>query len=329
MALKSVDGAVAVGGGMFADPVGFGRTHELLSFLTYRMAYLKYAREHHLGALPLSPANLIVQWAKAILGFGGFNLIIAYGHPADMVDHLKTHVMPTRELEILPNVKAKGIAPRFRKILDPNSPNTSCTIILSSYNTGVSRLFDEVKADSPPLTADQKYGDFFARLPGFFTTIVGDEGHYWKNNHTYRHALAKLTTSQYLIDMTATPMLHTVKDTVAQLMMLLYDRSQAIIPEAVFQERDDMRMMESKEFWEYYEDPPDNNPLRAMALDSWRVESLLNKDDEEHDLARWFPLVEDIVMLKRNGASQIPINDNENLNMKDFGKGHTIRTIRT
>ena len=66
-------------------------------------------------------------------------------------------------------------------------------------------------------------------------------------------------------------------------------------------------------FWEKLEGLPTNSSLRALAIDPERVERLLQTPKEKQQTAKYFPLVKNLVMLKRIEGSKIPQNEAVNI----------------
>lgn len=149
-------------------------------------------------------------------------------------------------------------------MFDQSDPEAVFGIIVSTYETGISRSYWKTES----LEGEVKIEDHYSNLNGLIWCVVCDEAHKARNPHTQTSCLIWEISAKVIILVTATPILYTKADLVGLLRLVWSEEfASAIIDrmgdegESCLDEHPDMDLYEAIKTLPY------NDPRRYLALD--------------------------------------------------------------
>ncbi|KAL5372897.1 hypothetical protein DPSP01_013126 [Paraphaeosphaeria sporulosa] len=333
-----------VPGLMITDQTGLGKTPLALLIASHCEKALAYDAEGKPLYKPIAlqvPQGLIRQWAEEIMfEWPMLTLVIAYDDPA-MPAFMRDHVVSASAVREYPN---STLWPKhLHYMFDQRDQRNAKTIYLTSYETHVSRsLWSETKhhpavSFNPP--AFKKDGTemyykeaweetiYHSYLKDVFGLVINDEASKLKTAGTMRHFATKLLRADRIIHITATPMINT-----GTCILGLLDIIWSAVVKALNAQPEDVQEWIFKRVGQLttFNDVAklEHSDVRRLAvLNPYTVKALV-KSDNRPLIAEFFPMIEELITLRRNQASIIPRNEARSTfcNLREMIKPHWIKT---
>jgi hypothetical protein len=223
--------SVAVGGKLICDQTGLGKTTLALAVHQYSLLVgtirLEGSRvfQHHEMSIIIVPAAVIKQWADEIIdGFPDLQLIISYDDSGLSEARYARRLISATAMREFPNTKRWPN--HFKYVLDTTDPKASSAVLLTSYETHVSRTLYPKRVQIQPKPYDPPQFDettgeevfevegyeievLCSRFAGRIRSAIIDEGHKLKDESTKRWiSVSKAKADRHFI-LGATPMANT------------------------------------------------------------------------------------------------------------------------
>ncbi|KAK6417219.1 hypothetical protein LTR81_009407 [Elasticomyces elasticus] len=333
----------AVGGGFLVDSSGMGKTYTALSFCNWWALHRKHVvvdkdgktqPDHRPILLVVPDGHVLRQWANEINAkFPDLNLVIAKSGD-DIQSEVKN--MPTRwhhvRAEHIKDVPFPQWPAPLPQMFDPTNPYASKTVLLTSYSTmkhrttvaqkielekddkGVEKLakvqaWDEIRADS------KVFRFVVGRWAKVFGLAIWDEGHLIRSDSAQVHWMARKMKAGVNWILSATPTVNNASDLPNQA-FLLWD---GIVNRFAGEDWLEHYMGRKKELegdgnariWDLYDEiekdcAGDPTDVRRLFLLNGPLLGRLFCSQDYAALAKYMPMIDQLMTLRRSGASKLP-----------------------
>ncbi|KAI4648529.1 uncharacterized protein J4E79_010151 [Alternaria viburni] len=332
---------------IIADQTGNGKTILSLAVMTACLRPCAFERGSgraiYKPIFIAAPQNLIRQWAREIkFEWPLFELVISYDD-GQMEAALAEHVVSSSAVRTWKEDTTLW-PENLAYMLDPFDERNSRTIVLTTPETNAERSLVKTEIEHPPVSYTKPKFDsdgneiyfqkariekrYHSRWEKTFSVVIVDEATKIKSPASMRHiAIQRLKANRWVF-VTATPMIN--KGTcILGPMAIIWET----LKDRISQQND---TEETKWFREQLpdisvynkaNDLEDDDPHRLGVLNPYSAKLLLESENMPL-VATCFPLIEQLMVLRRTTASRIPRDPSRKdfYSLRDLIKPHHMRT---